>query len=373
MIEKMKKNGIILISMLFLASCSGNGSKVKSGNENSFCYWKTTFTFSPSEREMWEQTEANHLYIRYFDVDWNGNEQMGMPVATIYGADTLPCVHFTPCIFMSNRVFEKSNRSDLDSLSVRIKKRIFEVNESFARTLYYKQEREYNEDSLNVVKERFEKRFSDILIDCDWTEKTSANFFYFLERLKKDFPEKEIASTLRLWQYKQRAKAGVPPVKRCLLMCYNMQTANDYKVENSIASLSELKKYVSGEKYPLKLDLALPVFNWAVLFRNERFVGLLGEIVKSDFENNVLEYESLGENRYKLITDKVIGNFFARKGDEIRLEMIEKDELESMIKYLKSEINFDAGSRITLFAWNEFYIKNYKTNEIKNIYTCFSD
>ena len=365
----LKKICILPVSALLLASCSGAESP---GYETSFCYWKTTFTLSPSEREMWKQSGANHLYIRYFDVDWNNNEQAAMPVGTISGSDTLPCARFTPCIFITNRVFEKAERKDLDSLSIRIKKRILDVNESFARTLYYGQGNQYDEDAINLAGKRFEKRYSDILIDCDWTAKTSKNFFYFLERLKKDFSEKDITSTLRLWQYKQRDIAGIPPVKRCLLMCYNMQTANDYDVDNSIASLSELQKYVSGEKYPLKLDVALPIFNWAVLFRNERFVGLLGEVSKADFENNILEYEAIGKNRYKLITDKVIGNFFARKGDEIRVEMITKNELENMIKYLKSEINFDDNYRMTFFAWNELYIKNYGTNEIKNIYTYFS-
>ncbi|MCL1937111.1 MAG: hypothetical protein FWF52_01785 [Candidatus Azobacteroides sp.] len=346
--ESMNYRGkicILLISALFLVSCN----KTRRGNENSFCYWKTTFTFSSAEREMWKETGANHLYVRYFDVDWNYNEQMAMPVGTINYWDTLPCVHFTPCVFISNRVFEKSSRSDLDSLSVRIKKRILDVSQSVS-----------------------EKSYSDILIDCDWTGKTSENFFYFLKQLKNDFHEKEITATLRLWQYKQRDIAGIPPVKRCLLMCYNMQTANDYTVENSIASLSELKKYVSGDKYPLKLDLALPIFNWAILFRNGRFIGLLGEVAKADFENNILDYESIGENRYQLITDKVIGNFFARKGDEIRVEMVTKNELENMIQYLKSEIDLDSDFRMTFFAWNESYIKNYGTDEIKNIYTSFS-
>ena len=366
----LSKIYLLLFSALFLSSCSGDAKSP--GNENSFCYWKTTFSFSPAEREMWKQVEANHLYIRYFDVDWNNNEQTTGPVGTILCSDTLPCAHFTPCIFIANRVFEKSNRTDLDSLSLRIKRRMLDVNNSFARTNYSDLWYGADENGTDNAKELLDKRYSDVLIDCDWTEKTSENFFYFLERLKKDFPEKEITATLRLWQYKQHEKAGIPPVKRCLLMCYNMQTANDYNVENSIASLPELKKYVSGEKYPLKLDVALPIFNWAVLFRNERYVGLLGEVSKTDFENNVLEYESAGENRYKLITDKVIGNFFARKGDEIRVEMITANELKKMSEHLKSEIDLAPDSRVTLFAWNEFYIKNYGTNEIKNIYTYFS-
>lgn len=364
----LKYTFIIWMSVVFLTSCN----KAEPKGECSFCYWKTNFSFSQSEREIWSETGANHLYLRYFDVDWNPSEQMAMPVSTISDRDTLPCDRFTPCVFLTNRVFEKSSKEKLDSLSIRIKKRILDRSESFASSLYYARGNEYDEDSINRAKDLFEEKYSDILIDCDWTERTKDNFFYFLEQMKKDFPDKEITSTLRLWQYNQRTKAGIPPVDRCLLMCYNMESANDYKVENSIASLSELHKYVSGEKYPKKLDLALPIFNWAILFRNERFVGLLGEVSKADYDNNVIEYEALGDGRYKLIVDKVIGNFFARKGDEIRVEMVSGNELQKMTGYLKSQIHFDDRSRITLFSWNELYIKNYGANEIKSIYTDFS-
>ncbi|MDR2853710.1 MAG: hypothetical protein LBV31_00195 [Prevotellaceae bacterium] len=362
----------LLVALLLpLLSCNADTQK----DNLSFCYWKTSFRFSPTEHTTWTETGANHLYIRYFDVDWNEDAQMAMPIETIWVTDTLPCAYFTPCVFLTNRVFEKSSTQQLDTLSLRIKKRILNSSQSFAQWLYYARQKEYysrDSDELKHLLAQFEGRYSDILIDCDWTEKTKDKFFYFLKQLKKDFSDKEITATLRLWQYKQQEKAGIPPVKRCLLMCYNMQTANNYKVENSIASLSELQKYVSGKQYPLKLDLALPIFHWAVLFRNERFVGLLGEVAKADLDNNIIEYQSIGNNRYRLIVDKVIGNFFARNGDEVRVEMITDKDLEQMIDYLKKNINFDKQSRITLFSWNELYIKNYGTNEIKNIFTAFS-
>ena len=49
----LKKICILPVSALLLASCSGAESP---GYETSFCYWKTTITFSPSEREMWKQS-----------------------------------------------------------------------------------------------------------------------------------------------------------------------------------------------------------------------------------------------------------------------------------------------------------------------------
>jgi len=152
-----------------------------------------------------------------------------------------------------------------------------------------------------------------------------------------------------------------------------MQAFNDYRVENSIASLEELKKYVSGKKYPLKLDVALPIFNWGILFRNERFMGILGNVSKQEYDENFIEYEYLENGRYCSLTDKVKGNFFIRKGDIIKIEEVSKEELHQMAEYLKSEINMDKYSRVTFFSWNNLYINNYGTDEIKNIRDIFSN
>lgn len=374
MIIKNCTRTLTLIILLSLFICSCNNQPPYSDNEQrSFCYWNTWYT---SDTALWRATEANHLYVRYFDVDWDAISEEAKPIASISGNDSLPG-NFTPSVFLTNKVFEKSNEKALDSLSVRIKRRIDDITRDFARNAYYNSERDYdssvNTDSIReVVITRYMDKHKDILIDCDWTAGTKDKFFYFLNRLKKDYKDKNITVTLRLWQYKQTKTAGVPPVNRCLLMCYNMQTANDYNVENSIASMDELKKYVSGDKYPLTLDVALPVFSWAVLFRNEKFIGLLGNTTNKEYEDNFVEYQNLGNGRYRSLVDKVTGNFFIRKGDIIRVEGVSKDELLDMAKYLKKEIPMDEHSRVTFFSWNKLYIENYGTDEIKNIYSLFS-
>jgi hypothetical protein len=190
--------------------------------------------------------------------------------------------------------------------------------------------------------------------------------------MKAEFPEKQITVTLRLWQYKYRTKAGIPPAERCLLMCYNMQMANEYDAENSIGSLDELEKYIIEKKYPLQLDIAFPVFSWAILFRNQRFIGFLGEDAKNIAVDNPEEYEELSPNRYRLLTDQVIEPYFARRGDEIRIEMVSLPELEKMTGFLKKKVSLERSSRITLFSWNKQDIQTYGTNEIKELYTVFS-
>jgi hypothetical protein len=334
---------ILLILMVF--GCKKQTQKKRIKAEHiSFCYWNTSFNL---DTVLYNSVGINHFYIRCFDVDWDPASEEAKPIASIRTHDSMPC-RFTPTVFLTNKVFEKSSKKQLQVLSSRIKKRIKEITVNFG-----------------------EPSYSDVLIDCDWTVSTKEKFFYFVRCLKNEWPDKMITVTLRLWQYKQRKPDDIPPVDRCLLMCYNMQMVNDFQVNNSIASMAELKKYISGDTYPLPLDVALPAFNWAILFRNEKFAGLLGHIDKKQYANNFIEYSDVGKGRYRAIVDKVESNFFIRKGDIVRIEEVSPDELLQMAQYLKSKINMDDYSRVTFFSWNKSYINNLGINEIKNIYSAF--
>lgn len=337
---------LYILIITLVVSCS-SPEKRTLDEQNSFCYWKTTFTFDSLDNNVWKQTTANHMYIRYFDVGWDNTTKQAKPISTIVAnKDSLPCKHITPSIFFSNNVFEQSTNQQLDTLVARIKSRIEQTNEQFAI-------------------QDFTNKYSEILIDCDWSKGTKEKFFYFIEKLKEVIPNKEITTTLRLWQYKNPAMAGIPPVKRVLLMCYNLQAANEYDIENSIVTLDEIKKYVTGISYPLKTDIALPLFSWGVIFRNKEFKGVIRNATCENYSNNK-QYTKIEENRFRLNEEMVIGDFFARPGDEIRVEALSPKELQELTKYLLSEIKTDKYSRITFFAWDT---NNIPTNEIKNIYT----
>ncbi|MBF0576143.1 hypothetical protein [Dysgonomonas sp. GY617] len=336
---------VYILIITLVVSCS-SPEKRTLDEQNSFCYWKTTFTFDSLDNNVWKQTTANHMYIRYFDVGWDNTSKKAKPISTVANKDSLPCKHITPAIFFSNNVFEQSTNQQLDTLVTRIKSRIEQTNEQFAI-------------------QDFANKYSEILIDCDWSKGTKDKFFYFIEKLKEAIPNKEITTTLRLWQYRNPTMAGIPPVKRVLLMCYNLQAANEYDIENSIITLNEIKKYVNEVSYPLKTDIALPLFSWGVIFRNKEFKGVIRNATCENYSNNK-QYTSIEENRFRLNEEMIIGDFFARPGDEIRVEALSPKELQELTKYLLSEIKTDKYSRITFFTWDT---NNIPTDEIKNIYT----
>jgi hypothetical protein len=152
-------------------------------------------------------------------------------------------------------------------------------------------------------------------------------------------------------------------------MCYNMQMANNYNVTNSIASLDELKKYIVGKRYPLQLDVALPVFNWAVLFRNQKSVGIIGNADSKTFEADIENFKAAGLNRYTLLNDRVIGGFYARQGDEVRVEHVTPKELRKIAAFLGQQLGADSTRKVAFFAWNKSYLKNYQTNELDEVVT----
>lgn len=339
---------VILVLVLLITACSKN---TRTGDEQrSFCYWKTQYDFKDADASIWSQMDANHMYIRYFDVGWDIFSKAARPISTIKGSnDSLYCKHITPVIFFVNSVFLQSSNEQLDTLALRIKDRIKQVDTEFD-------------------KQQFGAKYSEILIDCDWSQKSKEKFFYFIERLKKIIPDKEIETTLRLWQYKNQSVAGVPPVSRVLLMCYNVQAANEYTADNSIATLNEIKKYVTGVKYPLQIDMALPIFSWGVIFRHGEFKGVIRNAKTEDYMNS--KYTKIGDNRFRLNDEMVIGDFFARPGDEIRIEGLNQMELRELADYLYKNVSLDRYSRITFFSWDfsSKIIKRKQINEIKDIF-----
>jgi hypothetical protein len=365
----MKNN--IPINIFFLLVMTGIYSCMSESQNKakSFCYWDTTYKLDTA---LYHEYGIKHLYIRYFDVDWDESSHSARPIATLSADDSIPDT-FTPVVYITNTVFEKSNQADLDSLASRISRRIQSVDLDFENAIRNASNIHWDDSiAFKKIQARFVQKYANVLIDCDWTEGTNEAFFRFIHLVKKAIPDKEIHVTLRLWQYKYRSKAGIPPVDRCLLMCYNMQMANDYSVTNSIATQEELRKYIQGEKYPLKLDVALPVFSWAVLFRNQKSIGIIGNVGSQDFRNDIENYKSVSDNRYTLLNDRVIGKIFARRGDEVRVEAVNPSNLVEMARYLNKQLGTDAARKVTFFAWNRSYLKNYNAHELDQVVSAFT-
>ncbi|MEO8236586.1 MAG: hypothetical protein ABI576_00660 [Flavobacterium sp.] len=377
----------VLFVLLFVVLSSGSCEKEHEAQViRSFCYWKTDLSFDKEDDSVIKEMKVSHLYVRFFDVDWNPFLKQPLPVATIRDIrlnESNP--EITPSIFITNEVVLKSNRKQLDSLAIQITKRIEQIgnkmNEIKAESITYKivyPENYYNKkdfkklnyDSVKSVESaKLKVDFKEILLDCDWSEKSKENYFYLLQKIKKENPTSNLTATIRLWQYKYAEKSGIPPVDKGLLMCYNLSKPDDFQIKNSIGTSDELGQYITHNQYKLKLDIALPLYSWAVVFRGNKFKGIL-----SDYEqlrNDTIKLKKSASDKYILQDDILVGQTYLRNGDEIRIEKISDEELDKMISIIKDKIQIDNQTRVTFFSFDKKYINDYGIQNISSYYARF--
>ncbi len=379
-----KKNNILhfAIAVIFLfQSCICDKSLQP---PVSFCYWKTHLDFKSSEINLAKEVGVNHLYVRYFDVDWNEPLKMAVPIAVVnhHYYLNLPANHITPSIFITNLALEKTANKQIPLLAQKISDKIKYLNKNMKRDYINGigekfidwEKYDYNPpDSLltqrdtleSIAKREWKANFDEVLIDCDWTEKNRNKFFRFIDEIKRNFPDKTITATLRLWQYRHSKKAGIPPSHRCLLMCYNMNSPREFSSRNSIASVADLKPYLENDAYPLPFDIALPVFNWAALYRGGKFKQLINGFSETILEKDTATYKKIEKHTFMYRRDTVFGNTYIRNGDILKTEYVDKKELQGMIKILSS-LKKDEKQRVTFFDWDTLQIKYYGKESFKN-------
>ena len=206
--------------------------------------------------------------------------------------------------------------------------------------------------------------FVELQIDCDWTTETRDNYFYLLQQLKALLHKQTLSVTLRLHQIKNQRASGIPPVNKVLLMCYNMGNLRRYSTHNSIIELSELKRYLGSNlgSYPMQMDIALPLFSWAVAFRNKEYIGI-DKRINLDSLNQQSKFWSNGNNLYSAKTD--LPGVGLRKGDEVRWEHIELKKIQGALAYISRWLK-PGDLNIVWFHLDEAIVKKYKYEDLQN-------
>jgi hypothetical protein len=253
------------------------------------------------------------------DLIWDEERQFAVPTAQLNIIKPLPKgISITPVLFITNEVFEKTPPEQLENMANHVIKRL---NARFFE----------NEEDIREI--------AEIKIDCDWTITTREKYFTFLKYIKNAF-DTPISATIRLHQVKYFEKTGIPPVDRGMLMFYNMGDLSDEHTQNSILDLETAKSYlVNFDKYPLSLDIALPIFSWGVVKRDGKVVHLLAGLKKNDLTDS-LQYK-FTDGKYKVLESTYLKSYYCYQGDEIRLESTTQQQLSEatilLKKYLKKE------------------------------------
>jgi hypothetical protein len=210
-----------------------------------------------------------------------------------------------------------------------------------------------------------------IQIDCDWTASTRDRYFSLLESLS-GFPllkNVQWSATIRLHQYADLEGAGIPPVKRGLLMFYNMGNITDAQAENSVYDRETALSYLEQQSsYPLPLDVGIAVFSWGLYYHDNTLQHIFYPC-PSEVEMDSICYQ-IADNRYVVKKNGYVRGFYMLEGDLIRTEtMLPETSLESA-RLLSEFIQSDSIS-VVLYHLDSNLIQSYTNENILDIYRSF--
>lgn len=346
---------ILCVGITLLNACSHSARQptVHTG----IYFWKSDwYGFDNEEAEYLEMLNPDKLYFKFFEIAPDDNF-VGVPIAkTGFNAqrsdyheifEQVRETEIIPVVFIQNEVLRSASHQQLNELADNT---VFLINKMF--------------------KERMPSgmTFKELQLDCDWTATTRDAYFYLIEKVK-ELSEKKISCTLRLYPYKYRQKMGIPPVDRVTLMCYNLLSPVGNDERNSILEPVELEKYLVGvHKYPLPLDVVLPLFSYVHWYQYGQFKGMLKASA-----SKILGYTQHIEGLWHLVLEDFEYDYkYIRAGDRIKIETVKYPDVQRSIQLLKEHLEFDDKLTISLFHLDATTLSNYTNEEILNIYNAFS-
>jgi len=292
---------------------SGCGEKKTRLVNTAFYHWQTDFELSDFEKEFLQGTKSKKLYVKFFDVDWNGNA--AIPKASLnVRSSSRAGQEIVPTIFITNRTFKNLDEEGIEDLADKTWRKIKMIFEKFAGG-----------------------ELREIQFDCDWSESTRVAYFSFLESMNTRILKTNVklSATIRLHQIKFFERTGVPPVARGMLMFYNTGELRNFATENSILDIEIAKKYlVNFDKYPLSIDLVLPLFRWGVLFREGKMIRLLNGLSQTDLRDTTF-FQQTSKQRFTVNENTYLAGHYVYKKDKIRLEQITQSKLDSVVQLLQ--------------------------------------
>ena len=333
----MIKQLVVLFIIIFCSSC-GQQDKPSAA----FYFWKTNFKLSEVEINTLAENNVKKIYVRYFDIDLDSRNQP-LPVSPIHFETKTSNFAIVPVIYIKNKVM-------LDS-SINI--------DDLAQKTF---------DFIKTINSKNQIAIQEIQIDCDWTLNSRDNYLKFIESFKK-ISAVTLSATIRLHQIKYYKKTKIPAVDKGVLMYYNMGVIAADSL-NSIYDPDIAGKYVESLKnYPLQLDVALPIYSWAVHSRENRVIGLRNKIEIYNFKNDS-NFVFVNDNIIKVKhSNYKLGRFY-KADDILKLEAISKKQLLEMGFDLKQNLK-SAPTTIIFYDLDELNIKKYEKDIFKQVIAHF--
>jgi hypothetical protein len=336
---------LALCCILFLfTSCSGKHHNAVRG----IYYWKTVYKPGQFELATLRHLGARKIYLRLFDVDEDEHLKQPVPVAPvrIQAADT--GFTYVPVIFITQKALIALNDTAADDLATHISAMAAGICAAAGI------------------------RPAEVQIDCDWTSGTKNKYFALLKAVKRQPFMKGItlSCTIRLNQVKYQVSCGIPPADRGMVMAYSMGNLKKPGAHNSILDAGDAEDYLKYLKsYPLQLDIALPIFEWCVLFRRQQFAGILHDVTTNQVITSGLFRHKEG-NLYTCLQDSAWHGYKLGANDIIRVEAPSYSDILSVADY-SSRLIKNTDLSIVLFSCDSITLSKFPDNELETIYNSY--
>jgi len=305
------KNIFSVVILTFLVGCNTDAKK----STIDFYYWRSNYSINQAEKKVVDSLKSKNVYVRFFDVDKKGGKISPVGVIQNFDAEKLN-VRYIPTVFITNRTFINTTPDQVKILAKDV----------------------YNFLSETAERGKLES-FDEIQIDCDWTKSTRENYFSFLSELKY-ISRKKLSATLRLHQVKFKDREGVPPLDKMVLMCYATENPTDQSEKNSILDLDIAKDYLENlNNYPIKLDLALPIYSWAILTNHLGDIKLINSFSEKDLQGKPVK--KIKDGLYEVQDDFFVENFYVSKGFKIKIENISSELLMNTKRFIDQKLPYN--------------------------------
>jgi hypothetical protein len=304
-------------------------------------HWKTVFQPDSTDRSFLSENTVRKIYLRFFDVDLKGNQPV--PVAALQKDGDLRGFDVVPVVFITNRTMAKIIEDSVPSLAKRIVRKI----ENMVRR-----------DSV-VIRE--------IQLDCDWTVSTRKRYFSLIQSVRNEI-RIPVSVTIRLHQVKFSETTGVPPADRGMLMCYNVGDIRKPETRNSIFEPGIIQQYLKNlNQYPLELDLALPMFQWTVVFRNGHFLRILNQIGEAEIKAAGCFSEGPNSNTFTAQEDTLLFGLSVHRGDEFHVETSQPEDVLDVRNEVLSQIR-NRNISLTFYHLDSNVLSSFDPSIKNNLY-----
>lgn len=317
-----------------LNSCSEQGK-----TKNAFLIRNNHVQFDEYRRELLRQTNTNKVYIKIFDVVFNEWQQRPLPLAQVeFDTASLKWlkssgIEIVPVIYINNDLLEKVNPDRINALADRVM--------MLLKTRL---------DQFDILNEK------TIHIICDWSVLSKEKYFDLLTyfQLLPFFSDKQISISVRPKQVENSNQYGTPPVKRVI---YTLDV-QDEKFDPSAIG-----------KYPLPMDISLPLFNDPIVFRNNSAMGAISGIPDSTWQNEKV-CQKAGDY-FEVMRDTVVHFHYFKKGDQIEYKFGDTAAPRRIAALIKDQLKSQE-STIILNQLDSIKIRQYNASQLKAAFESFN-